>query len=286
MKVSQLIKDVFITLALSLFFLSLYYFFFLIPKNTLPQTLIDTIKTIHAEQTELIQSRIYLDNLTELDPDSYSISHDKQALLEKLAAINTSGLEKSFADSPFKPIIYPQNSSLSNYYNNQLIASFTDLTTQQQQFFKKQKTLISNLQELSDILSNIYLFPINQELDSNLDHDTLLVNAKSALTGLTLISQNFDNLEIPIDKSNLQNNLTETKNNLDSLINKLDLNSPYQTPLEDTIASFIDLRNISFETEASLLETSQSVDLITKHSRLISGYSDLIDQLNYHLSKL
>lgn len=285
MKVSQLIKDAFITLALSLFFLSLYYFFFLIPKNTLPQTLIDTIKTIHAEQTELIQSRIYLDNLTELDPDSYSISHDKQALLEKLAAINTTGLEKPLDDSPFKPIIYPQNSSLSNYYNDQLIASFVDLTTQQQ-FFKKQKTLISNLQELSDILNNIYLFPVNKELDSNLDRDTLLANTKNALAGLTLISQNFDNLEIPIDKSNLQNNLTETKNNLDFLINKLDSNSPYQTPLEDTIASFIDLRKTSFKTEVSLLETSSSIDLMVEHSRLISGYSDLIDQLNYYISKL
>lgn len=257
----------------------LFYSFSLKPKLALPSKLLETEKILAKAHLNLLQNRLGIMALVNLDTSSSSFASDKTESLNKALTTNEKGLEQLKA--PEKIQITPGESvNFLNELNEQLPL----LTTENKEIYEKQKDFLSQLRIINDINKNIYAYnPLSDLgiLDLENEKDEVVERTNNAIEGLENIKKELNEYDTEGTKL-LQDNISKTQELLTeqaSLIEANDLPGAGQIFDEITV-KFEELRKMGLEIELEIIRSPEMITLLTNQTNLILKYEYWLNKIN------
>lgn len=259
--------------------LGLFYFLSLKPKLALPNKLLETEKILAKSHLNLLQNRLSIMSLVNLDTSSSSFANDKTDTLNKALTTNEKGLEQ--LKTPEKIQITPGESvDLLNDLNEQL----PSLTEENKEIYEQQKGFLSHLKTLNDISKNIYAYnPLSDlgNLDLEKEKDEVIERTSSAIEGLKTIKEKLNEYDAERTKQ-LQGNISKTQELLAEQVSLIEANDlPRAGQIFDEITvRFEELREMGLALELEIIRSPEMVTLLTNQTNLILKYEYWLNKIN------
>lgn len=259
--------------------LGLFYFFSLKPKLILPTKLLEMEKVLTKAQANLLQNRLSIMSLVNLDPKSSYFSGYKEDSLNKATETANMGVEE--LKQPTKIQTPPgETSDLLNDLYEQLPL----LISENKEIYEKQRAYLDQLVEINDINKNIYTYNPQLDLgsvDLEKNTDEAIDRTYRAIEGLESIKTDLAEYDAKSTVS-LSNTISETQSLLQVLATHLennDLASAGQT-FSAISEGFGKMRELGLGMELTIIRSPEMITLLTDQTNLILQYEFWLKKIN------
>lgn len=231
-----------------------YYLLFLGPNLAKLRALNKVEKNLISLRSGLVQTRIFLLELTSLNPSSPNFNEEKDILLGKLNETNQNTIEAAEERNSVNPLL-----------ETDIRKNIPLLLAKTKNILEDQQELIEALSKLDAETANIFLYDPQIDLSTD-DQEEIIERVASAQAGLNDISKSLEALAIDSPEVHaLQNKIPVLVAALSEIKNQ-------NSSKGKVIDQFIQLRKLAYEAEIALIKTDSSVTLLTNQTNLILEY--------------
>lgn len=251
---------------------------------SVPKTITDAEKFVAKRHLALVENRVAIKALTDLEVNTSVFANQKSELVQKIKSSNQSALETLSQDYKGRNINLEADKELINFFNTELPKKLEQLSTGGTAVLQEQQSTIEKLTAIDSVIANIYNYNPQTDLgglDPASNQDELLQKSYNAKVGLENIDQalvNLTNEPAVLILTQLRPSLAI----LEELINETENDnfSQARTVKRGFIDGFEELQEFSFNQELSLIKSIETIKLITKQTNIILEYEFILQKIN------
>lgn len=253
------------------------------PKLKLPSNLLKIETSIAKNHFNLMQNRLSIVGLTNLDATSNILFTEKYDLLNTALETNAAGLDFLTNINKAKKIIGPTLNAAS--INNEIVNSFPDLIKKNEEILKRQKGLLNILSEIAEINANVFKYDLEADLGKLhpvQDRDKIIERSSSAILGLKKIRLNLEESFADNTVNEMVSLLQETESLFQDLIKTVESEDvPATGKLFDDIAfKFLEMRRVGISMERAVIQSPEVLELLKDQTNLLLEYEFWLGRLN------
>lgn len=254
---------------------ALFYFLVLKPKLALPGKLISVEKVVSINHFNLVQNRLSILGLANLDSNSPNLAGQNTALIEKALETNLKGLENL------------QNPPLVRKLEKESSINTNDLFNLNKSILEEQQVHLLELKRLSVINRNIFKYkPLTDlgtlDLQSEIERERVIERSYNAIEGLEKVVSKLERSDKSKEAENLIVGILDTQNLIKEQISYLEGGDYTAASLSflKVVKNFETLRESGLELERAVLYSTASVNTLTKQTNLMLKYEHILEKIN------
>lgn len=285
----QLIPALFVATAL----LIAYYFFSIRPKSQIKVILKESKTEISVHRANLLQNRLSVAAVVNLDPTTSSFNNERSSLLQTAIATNAKGLQDLGSFQTPKQI-NAVDSDVAEFINGELNPKLESLLENNKKILEQQKVVLDDLTTLDQTLNNLFVYDPAIDLtllDPEKDKEELINRSVNAINGLEASIQEINDSESDLKQKypNTEDEFNSLRDLLDQEVKVLNILSGQllgndfigakETAIQ--IVSMHDqVKSQTLETELTIVKSPIMVELLKNQTNLMLEYDFLINRID------